>query len=54
MQKSMKEKKNKQEEERKLWAENAELTHLYIKKKNYIIIFLYKRKQLIKKKDFPH
>lgn len=23
-------KKNKQEEERKLWAENAELTHLYI------------------------
>lgn len=42
-------KKNKQEEERKLWAENAELTHLYIKKKNYIIIFLYKRKQLIKK-----
>lgn len=45
-------KKNKQEEERKLWAENAELTHLYIKKKNYIIIFLYKRKQLIKKRIF--
>lgn len=47
-------KKNKQEEERKLWAENAELTHLYIKKKELHHNFFIQKETTDKKKDFPH
>lgn len=51
MQKSMKEKKiNKQEEERKLWAENAKLTHLYIKKKELHHHFFIQKETTDKKK----